>query len=78
LIQELKTIRLFEIMSAQHPVEISPELVAGTPVEITHGAFAGISGIVQKRKNKTMLMVNIEILGQTAAVEINAASLEKS
>ena len=78
LIKELKTIRLFELMSAKYPVEVSPELVAGTPVEITRGAFSGISGIVQKRKKKTMLVVNIEILGQTAAVEINAACLEKS
>ncbi|MDD5728567.1 MAG: transcription termination/antitermination NusG family protein [Victivallales bacterium] len=77
LLQELKTIRIFEVMSAQCTVEVQPELLAGTPVEITHGAFAGIRGFVQHRKNKMMLVVNIEILGQTAAVEINAACLEK-
>jgi len=77
LIQELKVIRVFERMSNSCTIEISPELVAGTPVEISRGLFQGITGIVQCRKNKLMLIVRIELLGQTAAVEINASDLEK-
>jgi len=77
LIKELKSIRVFERMSENCPVEICPELVAGTPVEIKRGLFQGIKGIVQARKNKLMLIVSVELLGQTAAVEINAADLEK-
>ena len=78
LISELKAIRKFEVLSAEYEVEIKPELVSGTQVEITRGAFAGIQGIVQHRKNRYMLIVNIEFLGQTAAVEIDVSSLEKN
>lgn len=77
LIQELKAVRVFERISNSCTVEINPELVSGTPVEITRGLFQGISGIVQCRKNKLMLIISIELLGQTAAVEINASDLEK-
>lgn len=77
LIQELKAIRIFERMSNSGTIEISPELIAGTAVEITRGLFQGITGIVQCRKGKLMLIVSIELLGQTAAVEINASDLEK-
>ncbi|MFA7184234.1 MAG: transcription termination/antitermination NusG family protein [Victivallales bacterium] len=77
LVRELKAIRVFERMSDKHVIEICPELVAGTPIEISRGVFRGISGIVQCRKNKMMLIVNIELLGQTAAVEINVADVEK-
>lgn len=77
LIQELKAIRVFERMSNSGTIEISPELIAGTAIEITRGLFQGITGIVQCRKGKLMLIVNIELLGQTAAVEINASDLEK-
>ena len=77
LIKELKSIRVFERISNSCTIEICPELVAGTPVEISRGAFQGITGVVQSRKNKLMLIVSIELLGQTAAVEINAADLEK-
>jgi len=77
LIQELKLIRAFERMSNSCEIEICPELITGTPVEISQGPFQGISGIVQSRKNKLMLIVSIELLGQTAAVEISAADIEK-
>ncbi len=77
LIQELKSIRFFERMSNSCKIEICPELIAGTPVEISRGPFQGITGIVQSRKNKLMLIISIELLGQTAAVEINAADIEK-
>ena len=77
LIQELKSIRVFERMSNSCPIEVCPELVAGTPVDIKRGSFQGIKGIVKTRKNKLMLIVSVELLGQTAAVEISAEDLEK-
>lgn len=77
LIKELKAIRVFERMSNSCSIEICPELMAGTPVEIKKGSFRGIKGIVQARKNKLMLIVSVELLGQTAAVEISAEDLEK-
>ena len=78
LISELKIIRKFECLSADHEVIVKPELISGTQVEITQGAFAGIQGIVKHRKNSYMLVVNIEFLGQTAAIEIDVSSLDKN
>ncbi|MDD5699156.1 MAG: transcription termination/antitermination NusG family protein [Victivallaceae bacterium] len=76
LIGELKAIRVFERMSDTCAVEVRPELAAGTPVEVIRGPFRGLSGIVQSRKNKLLLIISIELLGQAAAVEINASDLE--
>ena len=77
LIHELSAIRVFERMSDKCAIEVSPELVAGTPVEVIRGPFKGVTGVVQLRKNKLMLVVSIELLGQNVAMEINAADLEK-
>lgn len=77
LIHELSAIRVFERMSGSSTLEVSPELVAGTPVEVIRGPFEGVTGIVQQRKNKLMLIVSVELLGQNVAMEINAADLEK-
>jgi transcription antitermination factor NusG len=77
LLKELESIRAFELLALKEDIVIKPELVAGTPVEISTGPFKGITGIVEYRKNKTVITVNIEILGQSASVEVEAGLLEE-
>jgi transcription antitermination factor NusG len=76
LLKELAAVRIFEELVLKKDIMVKPELVAGTPVEISTGPFKGISGIIEYRKNKTVITVNVEILGQSASVEVDADSLE--
>lgn len=76
LLKELESIRAFERLALEKDIVVKPELVTGTPVEVSSGPFKGITGVVEYRKNKTMITVNIEILGQSASVEVDAGLLE--
>jgi transcription antitermination factor NusG len=76
LLKELVAIRAFEELVLKEDIVIKPELVAGKAVEISTGPFKGITGIIEYRKNKTVITVNVEILGQSASVEVDADSLE--
>ena len=74
--RDLKTLRIFERLSNSCQVEVKPEIIKGTVVEITSGSFRGIEGIVESRKNHSFLIVNIDMLGQSVKTEIKAEHLE--
>ncbi len=76
LLEELRGIRVFEQLAQEQKIEVKPELVEGTPVEISTGPFRGLSGIVQKRKKRALISVNVEILGHSVSVEVDADELE--
>ena len=63
-------------MSNSCQIEVKPELIEGTVVEITAGSFRGIEGIVESRKNHSFLVVNIDMLGHSVRAEIKAENLE--
>ena len=69
---DLKTLRIFERLSNSCQIEVKPELIEGTVVEITSGSFRGIKGIVESRKNHSYLRVNIDMLGHSVKAEIKA------
>ncbi len=73
---DLKALRAFERLSNTHQLEVKPELVAGTPVEIASGSFQGTNGVVMSRKNHSFLIVNIKLLGYSVRAEINAEDLD--
>jgi hypothetical protein len=53
-----------------------PFAVVGQRVRISRGPFEGISGIVVRRDNVNRLVLNIDVLGQGASMEIDADLLE--
>ncbi len=76
LIEELKAIQAFEKLSNEADVVVKPELAEGSVVTVARGAMAGVDGVVVRRKGKVSITVNVEILGQSATVEIDAGDLE--
>jgi transcription antitermination factor NusG len=78
LLDELNSIRRLELLSSEQEVVVKPELVPGVPVMIKHGPLQGMSGIVSARNKKTILSVNIEMLGQSVSAEVDIEFLEKS
>jgi transcription antitermination factor NusG len=54
-----------------------PFLTVGDRVRITHGPLTGVDGILQKHKDAFRLVLSIELLGRSAAVDIDAANVKR-
>lgn len=76
LIEELKSIQVFEKLALEKEVIVKPELVEGVKVKVTGGPLMGTEGFVEKRKGKTTVSVNIDILGQSVSTVVDAGDLE--
>ena len=57
-------------------VEPYPMLAVGQRVRIRTGALAGIEGIVVRRKNSFRVVITLELIMQSIAVEVSADDLE--
>jgi len=58
------------------PVDTHPYLKAGDRCRVTAGPLIGHEGIVVRKNKLTRILLQIDILGQAAAVEIDADLLE--
>ncbi len=76
LIADLNAVRKFEDLSRSREVIVMPELVAGVAVVVRSGPLRGIRGVVERRKNATMVAINVEMLGQSIAAELDVGELE--
>jgi transcription elongation factor/antiterminator RfaH len=58
-------------------VEPHPFLKSGDRVRVQHGPIAGVEGILLRKKNAARLVLSVEMLGKSAAVEIDATDVER-
>jgi transcription antitermination factor NusG len=73
--EELETIRkLSESPGAYHP---HPYLECGDQVRVLRGPFAGLRGVLTRVKNGHRVVVSVELLRKSAAVEIELSSIER-
>ena len=79
LILDLISLQNFELIAMQEEVIVRPEIITGSQITVTNGPLMGVTGIVEKRKDKAMITVNVEILGQSVstAIDIGDVELEK-
>lgn len=75
-LSELQAIQSFELLASDNEVIIKPEIIDGRTVRVCSGPLAGTEGIVVRRKTKATITVNVDILGQSATVEIDVSDLE--
>jgi transcription antitermination factor NusG len=76
LITELNELRRLESAKYEVELEVMPELQPGTPVAVTDGPLRGTTGIIETRKGKTRVIVNIELLGSSVVAEMDLGELE--
>jgi transcription antitermination factor NusG len=57
-------------------IEPHPYLVVGEKVRIRYGSMAGIEGILIRKKNNFRVVITLEMIFQSIAVEVDAADLE--
>ncbi|MBT8364535.1 MAG: UpxY family transcription antiterminator [Deltaproteobacteria bacterium] len=72
-----ETIASLQIMvESNHPVTTGHRLKTGDSVMVVHGPFAGVVGTFVRYGGKGRVIVNIEALGQYAAVEVDEEDIE--
>lgn len=65
------------IIESRLRVEPYPFLKSGDRVRVKYGPIAGVEGILLRQKNLARLVLSVEILGKSAAVEVDAAHVER-
>jgi transcription antitermination factor NusG len=58
------------------PVEPHPFLNCGERVRVTRGSLEGLEGILVRKKNSYRLIVSVDMLSQSVAVELPASDVE--
>ncbi|HKW62504.1 MAG TPA: UpxY family transcription antiterminator [Candidatus Acidoferrum sp.] len=77
------TISSFEIEGVRQIVESTlrvephPFLRSGDWVRVKYGPIAGVEGILLRKKNIARLVLSVEMLGKSAAVEVDASHVER-
>lgn len=72
---EIEAVR--RVIESTLRVEPHPFLKSGDRVRVTCGPIAGVEGILLRKKNITRLVVSVEMLGKSAAVEVDVTSIER-
>lgn len=57
-------------------VEPHPYLRCGQRVRVTHGSLEGVEGILVRRKNLYRLVLSVDMLAQSASVEVDVSDVE--
>lgn len=71
--QQIDAIR--KMLDSSHSVEPWPFLRVGQRVQIGEGSLAGIEGILAQSRGTSRVVVNIDLLQRSVAVEVDPASL---
>lgn len=58
-------------------IEPHPFLRSGDWVRVKYGPIAGLEGILLRKKNTARLVLSVEMLGKSAAVEVDASDVER-
>jgi transcription antitermination factor NusG len=66
-----------QIIQSRLHIETHPYLQCGDRVRVKTGPLEGLEGILTRQKGITRLVVSIDMLGRSAAVEIDVLSVER-
>jgi hypothetical protein len=71
---EIQAIRA--VVEGSFRVEPHPFLRCGDRVRVLRGSLAGVEGILTRKKNLYRLVLSVDMLAQSVAVEIDAMDVE--
>ena len=66
-----------QIVESRFHVETHPYLQCGDRVRVKTGPLMGVEGILTRQKGTVRLVVSMEMLGRSAAVEIDVLNVER-
>ena len=65
------------IVAGPHPFEPHPFLNCGDRIRVRSGPLLGVEGILVRKKGMDRLVVSMEMLGRSAAVEIDVSDIAR-
>jgi transcription antitermination factor NusG len=68
--------QVYRVTISDEPVDLYPGLRAGQRCRIASGSLQGIEGVVIRRRGLCRVYLGVEVLGQSAELEIDPALLE--
>ena len=75
-VHEIEAVR--RLVESPFPVEPHPYLQCGDAVRIKSGPLEGIQGVLIRKTGKLRLVLSVEMLCQSASVEVNASMVERA
>jgi len=72
--EEINSLKL--IIESGNDIDIYPHLKEGTRVRVTNGPLKYAEGVLAKREDEYLFVVNIELLGRSVAVKIYVHDIE--
>jgi transcription antitermination factor NusG len=76
IIPEIEIQAIQQMTRGPYYAEPHPYLQCGERVQVQRGVLAGVDGILVRKKNLYRLILSVELLARSVAVEIDAADLE--
>lgn len=76
VIPEREITMIRQVLSSKFPVTSSPWLQKGKRVRVVAGPLCGIEGVVEEYKRYDRLFIEIESLGQSIVVDVDASDVE--
>jgi transcriptional antiterminator RfaH len=70
LLHQLEQIKC--ALDNQAAVELFPHLAAGMKVTVQAGPLKGVEGYIERLKNKTKIILNVDFIQKAISVEVNA------
>jgi transcription antitermination factor NusG len=72
--EEIETLR--KVVKYRLGAEPHPYFAAGRKVRITRGALQGLEGVLLRKKGRVRLLLSIDLIRQSAVVELDSADVE--
>jgi len=73
LLQELQAIRT--ALLTDEVVEVFPFITEGRSIRVLSGPLRGTEGVIKRLKGKTRVVVNVELIQQSVAIEVESHQL---
>lgn len=68
--------QIYRATASGHPVDLYPRLLHGTRCRIIRGGLRGVEGVVVRRRGICRVYLGVEVLGQSAELEIDPSYVE--
>jgi transcriptional antiterminator NusG len=72
--EEIEALKL--MIASGKEIDIYPSLKEGTKVRMKNGPLKHAEGIITKRENQYLFVINIELLGRSLSVKLSANDIE--
>jgi transcription antitermination factor NusG len=68
--------QIYRVTASEHPIDLYPRLRCGQRCRIIRGGLRGVEGVVVRRRDICRVYLGVEVLGQSAELEIDPSFVE--